>query len=255
MPNKIDLNADLGESFGRWQFDDQALLPLLSSANIACGFHAGDPLVMQRSVALCVQHNVRFGAHPSLPDLQGFGRREMRISADEAYAFCIYQIGALQSFARAANTSLRHVKPHGALYNMAMRDAALADAIARATADASEKPEHALMLMGLPNSALAHAAQQYGLSYLREGFADRRYTADGTLVPRQHAHAVLHDVEEALEQALRMVKDATVIDEQGNRSPVQIDTLCVHGDGNEAAQLLHALRQTFTEHNVTIAAC
>ncbi len=254
MHNRIDLNADLGESFGRWQFDDRALLPLISSANIACGFHAGDASVMQQTVALCAQHGVRIGAHPSLPDLQGFGRREMRISSDEAYAFCVYQIGALQAFARAANQRVAHVKPHGALYNMAMRDAALADAIARATRDSSEPGAAALMLVGLPASALSQAAHHYGLHYLREGFADRRYSSDGTLMPRQIDGAVLHDSDDALAQALQLVCEQRVRDAHGNWLPMKIDTLCVHGDGAQAAALLQKLRGGLATRGVQIVA-
>lgn len=254
MPNKIDLNADLGESFGRWQFDDSALLPLISSANIACGFHAGDACVMQQTIALCARHGVRIGAHPSLPDLQGFGRREMRISGDEAYAFCVYQIGALQAFARAAHQRVAHVKPHGALYNMAMRDAALADAIARATRDSHETGAPPLMLVGLPGSALAHAARQYGLHYLREGFADRRYTRDGTLLPRQQHGAVLHDSDEAVQQALQLISEQRVRDASGDWLHLEIDTLCVHGDGAQAAALLQKLSDALTAGGVQIAA-
>ena len=184
----IDLNCDLGESFGAWRMgDDAALLPLISSANIACGFHGGDPQIMARTVALAIEHDVAIGAHVSLPDLQGFGRREMRISTGEAHAMTLYQLGALHAFTRAAGTRLTHVKPHGALYNMAARDRALADAIA----DAVHQFDPTMRLVGLAGSALIDAGRTAGLSVAAEGFADRRYRADGSLQPRDESGAVI----------------------------------------------------------------
>src|SRR5690606_10196426 len=184
MPVRIDLNADCGEGFGRWPLgDDATLVPLVSSANLACGFHAGDPDILRASVALCGQHGVAVGAQPSLPDRQGFGRREMAVTADEVYALVLYQIGAVAAFCRAADVAMHHVKPHGALYNMAARDVALADAIAAAVRDF----DPALMVYALAGSALANAGNAAGLAVAHEAFVDRRYRPDGSLVPRSDA--------------------------------------------------------------------
>ena len=186
--NCIDLNADLGESFGAWRMgDDAGVMPWITSANIACGFHAGDPTTMRATIALCAQHGVAIGAHPSLPDLQGFGRREMKISPDEVYAQTLYQVGALHALTKAAGTQLHHVKPHGALYNMAARDAALAGAIARAV----HEFDASLVLFGLAGSALPKAGTATGLRVAHEAFADRRYQADGSLTPRSQSGAVI----------------------------------------------------------------
>jgi len=248
MIRSIDLNADLGESFGHWQLgDDDAVLALVSSANIACGFHAGDPLVMQQTVQRCRQHGVAIGAHPALPDLQGFGRRLMQVSAAEAYAFCVYQIGALQGFARAVGCTVRHVKPHGALYNMAMRDPALAQAIAQATRDSA-----VTTLVGLPGSALHQAAHPLQLNFCAEGFADRRFQDDGSLLPRTAADAVITDAGQAIAQALQMVLHGTVTTTSGATLAVELDTLCVHGDGDAAVQLLTRLRQALIAHGLEI---
>ncbi|MFC5582220.1 LamB/YcsF family protein [Rhodanobacter terrae] len=249
--NRIDLNGDLGESFGTWRMgDDDALLAQLSSANIACGFHAGDPEIMRHTVAQAMAHGVAIGAHVSLPDLQGFGRREMSVTPDEAHALTLYQIGALHAFTRAAGTRLTHVKPHGALYNMAARDAALADAIARAVHDFDPR----LRLFGLAGSALIEAGKTLGLAVAAEAFVDRRYRADGSLQPRREADAVIEDMDQALAQALGIARDGVVHTADGQRVPLRADTLCLHGDGAHALQLARKLHKALEAAGLRIAA-
>lgn len=248
---RIDLNCDLGESFGAWRMgDDAALLELVSSANIACGFHAGDPVIMQQTVGLAAAHAVAIGAHVSLPDLQGFGRREMRVSADEVHAMTLYQLGALAAFCRAAGTRLAHVKPHGALYNMAARDRALADAIAGAV----HAFDPQLVLFGLAGSALLAAGTALGLPVAAEAFADRRYLADGSLQPRSNTGAVIEDAQAATAQALAIVVDGRVIAAHGEAVTMQADTLCLHGDGAHAVQLARQLHAALERAGVRIAA-
>jgi UPF0271 protein len=248
---RIDLNCDLGESFGAWRMgEDAALLALVSSANIACGFHAGDPTIMQQTVAQAVAHGVAIGAHVSLPDLQGFGRREMRVSADEVYAMTLYQIGALHAFALTAGTRLSHVKPHGALYNMAASDRALADAIARAV----HAFDPQLRLFGLAGSALVDAGKVLGLPVAAEAFADRRYLADASLQPRREAGAVIDDADLATLQAVGIARDGMV--KAVNDAPVALhaDTLCLHGDGAHAVALARQLRAALEAAGLRIAA-
>lgn len=248
---RIDLNADLGESFGAWRMgDDSALLAQISSANIACGFHAGDPSIMQRTVALAMEHGVAIGAHVSLPDLQGFGRREMKVTPAEVHAMTLYQIGALHAFAHAAGTRLSHVKPHGALYNMAARDAALANAIARAVHDFDPR----LRLFGLAGSALLEAGREQGLDVAAEAFADRRYRADGSLQPRSEAGAVIKDVDLATAQAIGIVRDGSVHAADGHIVPLHADTLCLHGDGANAVASARRLRGALAAAGLRIAA-
>ena len=248
---RIDLNCDLGESFGAWRMgDDAALLALVSSANIACGFHAGDPSIMRDTVAQALAHGVALGAHVSLPDLQGFGRREMCVTPAEAHALTLYQIGALHAFARAAGTLLAHVKPHGALYNMAARDRLLADAIAHAVRAFDPR----LRLFGLAGSALLDAGRALGLPLAAEAFADRRYRADGSLQPRREAGAVIEDVAAATAQALGMVNDGAVAAVDGGRVALQADTLCLHCDGAHAVLFAGTLRRALESAGVHIAA-
>ena len=237
---KIDINCDMGESFGPWQMgQDAAVMPWITSANIACGFHAGDFSTMQQTVQLAHAHGVAIGAHVSLPDLQGFGRRELRVTPAEAYAMTLYQIGALAAFARAAGTRLAHVKPHGALYNMAARDAALAHAIARATRDF----DIGLTLFGLAGSALPQAGAETGLTVAHEAFADRRYEADGSLTPRSQADAVIHNVDAAVAQAVLIATQGTVNVRGGGTLAIRADTICVHGDRSDAAEFAKRLRK------------
>ena len=249
--NCIDLNCDLGESFGAWRMgDDTALLALISSASIACGFHAGDPQIMRDTVAQAVAHGVAIGAHVSLPDLQGFGRREMSVTAAEVHALTLYQIGALHAFALAAGSRLAHVKPHGALYNMAARDRLLADAIARAVHDFDPQ----LRLFGLAGSALIEAGRALGLPVAAEAFADRRYRADGSLQPRREAGAVIEDVATATAQALDIVRTGAVHVVDGGCVTVQADTLCLHGDGAHAVHFASSLREALERAGLRIAA-
>lgn len=249
--NTIDLNADLGESFGAWRMgDDAGVMPWISSANVACGFHAGDPTVMRATVALCLEHGVAIGAHTSLPDLQGFGRREMKILPNDVYAQTLYQLGALHAFVRAAGTHLHHVKPHGALYNMAARDRTLACAIAAAVRDFNPT----LILMGLAGSALVDAGRVAGLRVQHEGFCDRRYRAEGSLTPRSEAGAVIEDVDAAVAQAVSIAtaKEATAGD--GTKVHIEADTLCVHGDRANAAAFAERLHRALEGAGVRIAA-
>lgn len=248
---RIDLNGDLGESFGAWRMgDDDALLTLLTSANIACGFHAGDPDVMQRTVQRAKALGVAIGAHVSLPDLQGFGRREMSVSPNEVYALSLYQIGALHAFTRAAGVPMAHVKPHGALYNMAARDRFLADAIVAAMHDF----DPALQLYGLAGSAMLDAGRSHGLPVVAEAFADRRYCADGSLQPRRESGAVIDDIDEALAQAIGIAVHGTVLCSDGTSIPVQAGTLCLHGDGAHALELARRTRAALELDSVRIVA-
>jgi len=251
MPD-IDLNCDMGESFGAWSMgQDAQVMPWISSANIACGFHAGDFATMQRSVTLAQQHGVAIGAHVSLPDLQGFGRREMRVSADEAHALTLYQLGALDAFARAAGTRLAHVKPHGALYHMAARDAALADAIARAVREF----DAGLVLFGLAGSALPRAGTAAGLRVAHEAFADRRYQADGSLTPRSAGGAVIEDVDAAVAQAVHIATMGKVDTHAGGTFELHADTICVHGDRPDAALFARRLSEALRSAGVQIRRC
>lgn len=248
---RIDLNCDLGESYGAWSMgDDAAVLAVVSSANIACGFHAGDPDTMRRTVQLAAARGVAIGAHPSLPDLQGFGRREMAISADEAQALVLYQTGALSAFAQSEGVRLHHVKPHGALYNMAARDRALADAIAAAIAAF----DRSLILVGLAGSASLAAGRAAGLTVAAEAFCDRRYRADGSLTPRRETGAVIHDIDEAVAQGLSIALHGTATDADGNPVAIAADTLCIHGDKADAAAFARRLRTALEHAGVSVAA-
>jgi UPF0271 protein len=248
---KLDLNCDLGESLGAWRMgDDERILAHVTSANIACGFHAGDPATMRRTVRSALAHGVALGAHPSLPDLHGFGRREMKIAPDEAYELVLYQVGALAGFCRALGAGLHHVKPHGALYNMAARDPALAEAIAHAVRDF----DPGLILYGLAGGALIEAGRSLGLPTAAEVFADRTYRADGSLTPRSQPDAMLSDLQAALAQVERMVLHGEVLATDGSVVAVQADTLCIHGDEPGAADFARAIRAALIRHGVEIAA-
>jgi UPF0271 protein len=250
-PTTIDINCDLGESFGAWQMgDDAALLAVVSSANIACGFHAGDPDIMRHTVATAVEHHVAIGAHVSLPDLQGFGRREMSVTPNEAYAMTLYQVGALQGFTQAAGARLHHVKPHGALYNMAARDMKLADAIACAVRDF----DPGLWLFGLAGSALPEAGRAAGLAVAAEAFADRGYRADGSLQPRREPGAVITESDQAIAQAMAMAREGKVRAVDGSIVTLKADTLCVHGDGAHAVAFARNLRAALEAAGIAIAA-
>ncbi|MBS0556812.1 MAG: LamB/YcsF family protein [Proteobacteria bacterium] len=247
---RIDLNCDLGESFGAWTMgDDAGVMPWITSANIACGFHAGDFSTMQQTVLQAKQHDVAIGAHVSLPDLQGFGRREMKVSTNETYAMTLYQIGALAAFAHAAGTRVAHVKPHGALYNMAAKDTALADAIARAVRDFDAH----LVLVGRAGSELPKAGAAIGLAVAHEAFTDRRYEADGSLTPRSIAGAVIEDADAAVAQALQIATQGSVDVRSGGTLALKAGTLCVHGDRPDAARFARRLHEALTSAGVTIA--
>lgn len=246
---KIDLNCDLGESYGRYGLgDDEAMLGVVTSANVACGLHAGDPMVMARTVRLAAGRGVAVGAHPGYPDLQGFGRRDMGLTPAEIEAFILYQLGALAAFAVAAGTRLAHVKPHGALYNAVARDEGLAAAVARAVAAFDRQ----LIVVTLPYSALARAAHALGLRVAHEGFVDRAYCADGSLAPRNLPGAVIHDPEQATARAVRMVTRGVVETLDGQEIPLRLDTLCVHGDTPGAARIAAGLRAALQAAGVAV---
>ena len=248
---RIDLNSDVGESFGAWTMGlDELLMPALTSANVACGFHAGDPGVMRQTVRLARTHGVAVGAHPGFPDLGGFGRREMRCAPQEVEDLVIYQVGALAAIAHAEGVRLQHVKAHGALYNMACRDEALAGAIARATAAV----DSSLMLFGLPGSALLEAGRRHGLRVAAEGFADRAYNADGSLVSRSLAGSVIHDEARVVARTLQMAQEGTVTAVDGSVVRLDVATVCVHGDTRGAAQLAAAIRRALESQGVGVHA-
>ncbi len=248
---RVDLNADVGESFGAWSLgQDPALMSSITSANVACGFHAGDPGVMRATVALAGEHGVAVGAHPGFPDLAGFGRRELQVSPRDVEDFVVYQVGALAGIAAAQGVRLQHVKPHGALFNMAVRDAALADAIARAVA----LIDKSMILFGLPNSELVAAGTRAGLRTACEVFADRAYRADGTLVPRQEEGAVIHDAAAVEQRVIAMVRDQAVVAIDGTRVPLTVDTICVHGDTPGAAELAARVRAALETAGVKVKA-
>lgn len=248
---RIDLNADVGESFGPWPMgDDAALMPSLTSANIACGVHAGDPGVMRRTLQLARTHGVAVGAHPGFPDLQGFGRRDMRLSPQEVEDLVLYQVGALAGIAAAEGMRLQHVKAHGALYNMAAREAPLAAAIARAVAAI----DRSLVLFGLPGSALLAEGARAGLSVAAEIFADRSYEADGSLTPRHRPGSVISDPSVVVERAVAMVTTRTVVATTGEQVALQADTLCLHGDTPGAAELARRLRAALESRGVLVVA-
>lgn len=247
----IDMNCDLGENFGVYRHgQDEAVMPFISSANIACGYHAGDPRTMRETVRLCLEQGVAIGAHPGLPDLNGFGRREIGISAQEAYDYVVYQTGALDAFVRSEGGVLRHIKPHGALYNMAARDPALAEAIAEAV----YRLNPSLILFGLSGSQLIAAGKRLGLATASEVFADRAYRADGSLVPRTEANALINDEEQAARRVLQMVRQGSVTSSDGAVVPIEADTVCLHGDGARAPEFAKLLRSVLDAEGIAVTA-
>ena len=245
----INLNADLGESFGAWTMgDDPALLKIVNSANIACGFHAGDPTVMQQTVRLALAQGVSIGAHPSYPDLQGFGRRVMQMSSQDMQAMLLYQIGALQAIAAAEGGRVSHVKPHGALNNVACADKEVAATVVRAI----QQLDPSLMLLAPAHSALASAAETAGLPVRYEVFADRAYLDDGQLMPRARPGAVLHDAQACVDHVLRMVQAQAIVTATQRQLPCRIDSICVHGDGPEAVATARAVRQALETAGYTL---
>lgn len=245
MLRRLDFNCDLGEGC-----DDAAVMPYISSASIACGLHAGDADTMRRTVALCLQHQVAIGAHPSFDDRNNFGRLEMACTPDEAYALVSGQIRTLADIAAEQGARLAHVKPHGALYNMAARDPALSDAIARAV----HGFDPTLILYGLSGSALTDAGERIGLRVAYEVFAERRYQADGRLVPRSETDAVIEDLDASLAQVRMIVRDGRVLARSGESIPLRSDTLCLHGDRPDAANFARAVREELQANGVAVAA-
>ncbi|WP_184404178.1 LamB/YcsF family protein [Geomicrobium halophilum] len=236
----IDLNCDMGESFGAYTMgSDEEILPYISSANIACGFHAGDPSTMRKTVRLAIHHDVAIGAHPGLPDLVGFGRRNMDISLEEAYDLVAYQVGALWGVVQAEGGRLRHVKAHGSLYNMATTHVALAEAIAQAVYDIDPN----LVLFGLAGGALLDAGENVGLKTASEVFADRTYQEDGTLTSRRLENALIEDAEQAAQQVIRMIGERKVHTLQGKDVDILAETVCIHGDGPHALAFAKNVRE------------
>lgn len=248
---QIDLNGDVGESFGAYEIGhDAELIPILTSANIACGFHAGDPGVMRAAVAHAREHGTNIGAHPGFPDLVGFGRRELKATPREVEDLVAYQIGALAAIAAVQGMRLSHVKPHGALYNMAARDPDLADAIARAIAAV----DRSLLLFGLPGSRSLDAARRHGVRAISEAFADRAYRSDGSLVPRSEPGAVIDDAQQVVERAVAIARERMVVATDGTRVPLDVETICVHGDTPGAAELASRIRKALIDVGIQVAA-
>lgn len=247
---KVDLNCDLGESFGVYRLGlDEKVIPLISSANIACGFHASDPIIMDKTVAMCQKAGVHLGAHPGYPDLVGFGRRNMAIAPAEVKAMLQYQVGALMAFAKAHGTRLSHVKPHGAMYNMASKDKALAQAICDGILAVDEN----LILLGLSGSLMVETAKEKGLRFANEVFADRAYEEDGTLVARTKPGAMIENENEAIVRVIRMVKEGKVAAITGKDIDIEVHSICVHGDGEHALLFVEKIRQALTDEHITIA--
>jgi 5-oxoprolinase (ATP-hydrolysing) subunit A len=247
--DSVDLNCDMGESFGAFNIgQDEALMDYVSSVNIACGFHAGDPSVMKKTVALAARKNISIGAHPGYADLQGFGRRDIKLSVAEIYDIVVYQIGALAAFAKTNSTKLNHVKPHGALYNAAAKDRAVAGAIAKAVNDVDRD----LIFVGLSGSIMIEEARALGLRTASEVFADRTYQEDGTLTPRSSKYSMIESPSLAAQQVLQMVQRKTVTTVSGKEIPVAAETICIHGDAEHALEFAKAVVNLLRQNNVSI---
>jgi UPF0271 protein len=248
---QIDLNCDMGEGFGVYSIgSDEQAMPFITSANIACGFHASDPATIWKTVKMAKANGVSVGAHPSYPDLVGFGRRPMEVSAEDVMADVIYQIGALSAFCRREGVKLQHVKPHGALYNKA----AVSSAIALAVAEAIKSVDDGLYLVCLSNSEMVTAARTTGIRYVEEVFADRAYTREGKLVPRTQAGAVIHDPAVAAERVLGMVRNRSVVAIDGTTVPINAQTICVHGDTAEALEMIRIIKSRLEQEKVQLKA-
>jgi UPF0271 protein len=249
MGPKVNLNADIGESFGKYRIgEDDELMKIIKSANIACGMHAGDPTVMNRTTLLAQANGVSIGAHPGYNDLWGFGRRELRMPLKDIEHLVAYQIGALEAIARVNGLAVTHVKPHGQLHNMAIVDYDIALAICKATKAVNRD----LIFVGLAGSQLEHAARNLDMRFAMEGFADRRYEDDGNLTSRTLPDAVIHDAEEAVEQVVRMVTEKVVISRGGKRVPLEIHSICIHGDEPTAVPLGRACREGLERAGVAV---
>ncbi len=246
---QVDLNSDLGESFGRYTIGmDERIIPLISSANVACGFHASDPVVMMKTIQNAKAAGIQIGAHPGFPDLMGFGRRNMNVSLEEAKAYTLYQISALGGMCQAQGLKLQHVKPHGAMYNMAAKDYELSKAICEAVKEYD--PE--LVVMGLSGSETIRAAKDCGLKVAMEVFADRGYEEDGSLVNRSKEGAFIRDEEEAITRVIRMVKEGKVTAVTGKDIELKADSVCVHGDGEKALLFVEKIRKALEEEGIAI---
>ncbi|HEY0247415.1 MAG TPA: 5-oxoprolinase subunit PxpA [Gryllotalpicola sp.] len=247
----IDLNSDLGEGFGAWTMgDDTALLDVVTSANVACGFHAGDPQIMLATCRLAAERRVSIGAHVAYRDLHGFGRRAVPVTPDELYADVVYQLGALHAAARAAGTRVGYVKPHGALYNVAVRDRAQAEAVVTACADV----DRGLAVLALPGSELLRAASAHGLTPISETYADRAFQPDGTLVPRTQPGSVLHDVAEIAARVIRLVAQKRVTAIDGTELEIAADSVCLHGDTPGAVQIARGIRAALLAAGIELRA-
>ena len=246
---KIDLNCDLGESFGRYKLGlDEEIIPLISSANVACGFHASDPVVMQKTIKMAKQSDIQVGAHPGFLDLMGFGRRNMDISTEEAKAYVKYQLGALYAFCKGENMEIQHVKPHGALYNMAGKNYDLAKAICEAIYEFDKN----IILLGLSGSQLIKAGEDTGLRVAREVFADRAYEDDGSLRARSKEGAVITDENIAIDRVVKMVKENKVTSYSGKEIEIYADSICVHGDGVKALEFVKKIRERLISEGIEI---
>lgn len=248
---QVDLNCDLGESFGNYKLgNDELILQLITSANIACGFHAGDQHVMNETVKKAVEHNIHIGAHPGFQDLNGFGRRNMDVTPNEVYDLVIYQLGALSGFCKIHNTKIYHVKPHGALYQMGAKNPEIADAIVKAVKDFDDQ----LLFAGLSNSELIESCKRHKLTYKSEVFADRAYEDNGQLVSRKKEGALIKDTEKAVAQVIKMVKESKVKTINGNEISIEADTICVHGDGQHALDFVKEIVNQFKSESIQISA-
>lgn len=247
--SKIDLNCDMGESFGAWKMgDDFALMDFVSSVNIACGFHAGDATVIRKTVEKAAEKNLAVGAHPSFPDLQGFGRREMKISVAEIFDIVLYQVSAVKGICEAFGAKLRHVKPHGALYNQAAKD----EKIAKAIAEAVKMIDKNLIFYGLSGSFLISEAEKLGLKTASEVFADRTYQADGSLTPRGVENALIENAETSLNQVLQMINSQTVTATNGEIVSIKVETVCIHGDGKNALEFARTINRKLKDSGISV---
>lgn len=248
---KVDLNSDLGESFGNYKIGlDEEVIKHVTSVNIACGWHAGDPEVMEKTIKMALKNGVAIGAHPGLPDLIGFGRRNLSVSPKEMKAYVKYQLGALMAFAKTEGERIQHVKPHGAMYNMAAKDLQLAKAIAEAIYEVDKD----IILLGLANSELIKAGEQVGLKVANEVFADRAYNADGTLVARSKEGAVIHDSNIAISRVIRMIKEGKVTAITGEDVSINVQSICVHGDNPEAVEFVRLIKEKLQEEGIEVTA-
>ena len=246
---RVDLNSDLGESFGRYTIGmDDKIIPMITSANVACGYHASDPVVMNKTLAMAKEAGIRVGAHPGFPDLMGFGRRNLSVSQEEAKAYTLYQLGALDAFCRIKGLKMQHVKPHGALYNMAAKDYELSKAICEAIKEFDQE----LIVLALSGGELAHAAKDMGLRTALEVFADRAYEEDGTLVNRRKEGAMITDETLAISRVVRMIKEKKVTAITGKDIPIQADSVCVHGDGEKALAFVEKIRAALQDEGIEI---